>query len=364
MKISKGVIIGAILLIVAFVGFLLLTTVFNPPSVTVLIAAQDIQPGDVLGPDMVQLAEVDLPNVAYYITEPEIPQYAGAVAIERVYQGEFLYKGNFVAAEAGQLPDRLSLVLSDPNLVAFVIPVSPEVAPPGIRPGDRIDLTMGIGSATFLSGQLSLIPTPNPLEPREVYLAGVYQQQPGIFDEEGDEFLGDPSETGALLPTPQITPASSSPEETGATLPITKTIVRGAIVISVIRDTQINPAFTGGEEQDVFAYGDVIALVVVIPSEAQELVSFALDNGTIRVALLSPLAEDDSTQPTMGMSWDDMVAFFLAERQILIETIQPTLVAPGANLIWPLIQPEDTPAPTDSPTATPTVTMTPTPTAE
>jgi hypothetical protein len=254
--------------------------------------------------------------------------------------------------------------------VAFVVPINEETAPPNISPGDRVDLILGIGSATFLSGQLSSLPTPNPQDPREVFTGSIYNTgQPGVFREEGDEFLGEAEGTGSLLPTPQVEQEDEIQEEYVA-MPIAKTLVHGATVIRVIYEQEPNPFAAAEQGASAYTIGPPKAIVVAVPIDSQELLTFALANGDLRVALLSPLA-DIEDNPTMGMSWTDLVVYFKAQRQLAIEDydLEQPLVAPGASLIWSLLQATEqaqqpAPAiPTSTTTATeaPEISATPTP---
>jgi hypothetical protein len=73
---------------------------------------------------------------------------------------------------------------------------------------------------------------------------------------------------------------------------------------------------------------------VAVPREAQELVQFAIDNGSVRVALLSAqIAQGDaaSRQPTLGMTWNDLVSLMRMEREAALATATPpSVLGPGA----------------------------------
>ncbi len=150
------------------------------------------------------------------------------------------------------------------------------------------------------------------------------------------------------------------------TLPIAKSLVRNARVLKVVYEMRPNPGFTG-EGESAFIRGDIQALVLAIPTEAQEIVTFALANGDVRAAVRSPLATEDDGSPTLGMSWDDLVAFFYAEREEGLQAVDPNagLLGPGASSLWPTQQalnaPTNTPAPDPSATASPS---SPSPTPE
>ena len=355
--------IGAFLLIVSFVAALYVLNQASEGTVEVLRAVRDFQPGDPITGDMVEWVQIPGSIAAPYISINE-PEFDGAVAIDPIVAGELLLKSSFMQASNPAAANRTALLLSDPNLVAFVIPVNEETAPPNISPGDRVDLILGVGSATFLSGQLSTLPTPNPQDPREVFTGTIYNTgEPGVFREEGDEYLGEAQGTGSILPTPEIVQSEDQSEEEYIAMPIAKTLVHGATVIRVIYEQEPNPFAAAEQGSAAYTLGPAKAIVVAVPIDAQELLTFALANGDLRVSLLSPLAQV-TDEPTLGMSWTDLVVYFMAERQLVIEdyNFDQPLTAPGASLVWSILQ--ATEHAQDSIPAVPTYTPTPTPTAE
>ncbi len=352
MRLRPELIIGVALVVIAFVALFLVANILNPPAQLVLVATRDIQPGERLSPDLARAVEVQLPFVDSFILEAEADQFEGAVFIEAVHQNEPIHKASLVDADNPAAVSRSSLALDDPNLVAFVIPVSPETAPPDIHEGDRVDITLGVGSATFLAGSLSVVPTPNPFEPREVFVGG-------LVESGGQTFLTTPVEPSGQLPIPVSTAVPTATQFPQVTLPIAKTLVRNALVLRVVYEQRPNPGFTG-QGESAYIRGDIQALVLAIPIQAEEIVTFALANGDIRVAVRSPLASEDEGSPTLGMSWDDLVAFFYAERELGLQAIDPnaSLIGPGASALWP------TQRALNAATATPTRTsLPPSPTA-
>ena len=360
MRIRPELIIGIALVVVAFLALFLVANILNPPAQLVLVASRDIQAGERLSPEVARAVEVQLPFVDSFIQEEEADLFEGAVFIEAVHQNEPIHKASLIDADNPAAISRSSLALDDPNLVAFVVPVSPDTAPPDVREGDRVDLTLGVGSATFLAGSLSVVPTPNPFEPREVFVGG-------LVESGGQTVLTTPVEPSGELPIPQVTVVSTATQFPQVTLPIAKTLVRNALVLRVVYEQRPNPGFTS-EGQSAFIRGDIQALVLAIPMEAQEILTFALANGDVRVAVRSPLASAEYGSPTLGMSWDDLVAFFYAERELGLQAIDPeaSLMGPGASALWPTQRalnaltttPTRTPLP---PSPTPTSTTTPTP---
>lgn len=336
MRIRPELLIGVALIIVAFIALFLVANIVNPPSERVLVAVRDIQPGEQLTYEMAQVVEVELPFIESFILEEEGNDFVGAVFVEPVHRNEPIHKASLVAAGNPAAAYRSSLALDDPHSVAFVVPVSPETAPPDVREGDRVDLTLGVGSATFLAGSLSVVPTPNPFEPRQVFVGG-------LSESGGELFLTPVAPSGEFLPTPAVTVVPYPTQQPEVRLPIAKSLVRNALVLRVVYEQRPNPGFTG-EGESAFVRGDIQALVLAIPLEAEEIVTFALANGDVRVAVRSPLASGEDA-PTLGMSWDDLVAFFYAERERGLEAIDPeeSLLGPGASALWPTNQALRTP---------------------
>jgi Flp pilus assembly protein CpaB len=348
MRIRPELIVGIALVVVAFVALFLVANLINPPAQLVLIASRDIEAGERLSPDVAQAAQVQLPYVGAFILESEADAFEGAVFIEAVHQYQPIHKASLIDADNPAAVSRSSLALDDPGLAAYVVPVSPETAPPDVREGDRVDLTLGVGSATFLSGSLSVVPTPNPFEPREVFVGS-------LVESGGQTFLSTPVEPAGQLPIPLVTVVPTATAFPQVTLPIAKSLVRNALVLAAVYEQRPNPGFTG-EGQSAFILGDIKALVLAIPVEAEEIITFALANGDVRVAIRSPLASEDDRSPTLGMSWDDLVAFFYAERELGLKAVDPdiALMGPGASALWP------TQRALHMPTATPTRTAIPT----
>jgi hypothetical protein len=209
--------------------------------------------------------------------------------------------------------------------------VNAEIAPQDIRPGDRVDVIYGVGSVGL--GNTT-----------ERYL---YPEEPsppaGADVEEGG---GVPA--FGLEPTPSPTPDLA--------FPVAKVCVRDLAVLDVIHEERPNPAYGGPDSGEPATIpGEVVAVQVAVPREQEEMLHYAVTTGEYRVALLSPNApqEDD---PTLGMTWDDLVAFFWAERQAALDAITDTtrLLGPGAAAI--VATPQGTPLAT--PAITPTAAIT------
>jgi hypothetical protein len=63
--------------------------------------------------------------------------------------------------------------------------------------------------------------------------------------------------------------------------------------------------------------GDMTGIDVVIPRDAFEFVTMALNGGNLQVGVLSPLVEGASEGPTLGASLQDLLDLFVADREEL-----------------------------------------------
>ena len=99
--------------------------------------------------------------------------------------------------------------------------------------------------------------------------------------------------------------------------PVTKLLVRGALVVSVRRETTVAGATQQGEPTII--QGDITGLDVVIPREAFEFVTMAMNGGNLQIALLSPLVAESAVGPTIGASLQDLLDLFISDRQVLAE---------------------------------------------
>ncbi len=311
-------------MVVGFLGNLLFGTLVNPPTTSIVVARVEIPVGTILTREMLGVDDMRLNNqvAAVLVQEADLPLIVGGMNVETIHAFQPVHLSSIVADGNPAAAGRLSLTLTDPDVVAMVIPVNAETAPQSIAAGDYIDLNFGVGSATFLAGTLSTAPTPQPFQPLPGFVA---QSRTGL--------------DGVTIPAPQFTAGPTPTEEPRISLPVAKTIVHTARVLSVVSDDVPNPAYLGPDGNELATeQGAPIALVVAVPRDAEEIVHFAIVNGSIHVALLSPqndnVAEAGQRIPTLGMSWDDMVALFRLERDAALEDGLPEVLrGPGAAAV-------------------------------
>ena len=327
---SSTFIIGILLAVGAFAALLLLGTMFNPPPYQVVIASANIPAYSNLTGDLLALDSQTMSDqvAASLVTRDELDQYLGGLTIENIRAGEPLRKGAIVSAANPSAANRLALMLDDAQSVAMVIPVDPKTAPEQIQAGDYVDVVLSL--------------TPGAINANTTENFGDAQATPNAIA----TLL--PRPTRALTVTTTLSATVLSPEEMN--LPATKVTIRQVPILAVRRERIANPNFAVapvGEDaspnEPAFVEGDIQAVIIRIPRESVELLTFAMDNGKVHLSLLSPhVVENQQDAPTLGMSWNDVINWMMEERrrasgQVVIvasSTLAPTLtptVAPNAQ---------------------------------
>jgi hypothetical protein len=312
----NAVVIGlaVIIMLVGFSGNFIIGRLINPPAQKVVAAQVNIPAGSVIQPSMLVVADVSVPRslLATLITESEVGTFVGGRAAVDIPALQLVTKNMIVADGNPAAQQRLALTLSDPSLVAMVVPIDPAVAPLGITIGDYVDLIMGVGNPAN-NEKLTTAPTATP--------------------DNSQGFAGQPTAIAAVLTAHG---ADTPTPEPRLFLPVAKTVVSNAKVLSVVRaqaQAQTNAQGTPVAPEA----GKPIGLVIAIPRQAQEIVEFALTNGSLRVSLLSPnvgSVKPGDRQPTLGMTWDDLVALVRMERQSALNAGTPSVeYGPGAYAV-------------------------------
>ncbi len=271
----------SILLVLGFVlaigaGFLFFhfARAYAPPHVKILVAGQDLYPGDVLGDSSLLYDEVRASPVVIrqMVTAEEFEEWQDAVVASPIYAGEFIYKSRLVKEDNPLAARYYSLGLDDPTMIVKTIPVDPERCPDRIRPGDYVDIEVALFSGTYAPS--------------------------GVSGEKG-------------IKMPQTVHASPYPVAREPLPPLAKATLRNVEVVDVQREQY--PAY-GKEEELTFVEGEVKAIVVKVPREYEEMLTWAVSNGEVYVSLLSPLAGKEAPEPSFGFSLSDFYARFLADR--------------------------------------------------
>jgi len=294
--------VGLILFIAAFGVILVAGSIFNPPPYRIVVAVKDIAPYTTLSQDMVVVDEQTMNQTvaSRLVHEGEVEHYLGGMVIETIHAGEPLRRNAVTTAGNPAAAHRLSLALTDPNLVAAVVPVTPKIIPDNVTAGDYINVTMGIAGnvsqLTTAAWGLPGGPTPTPppftstLPLTSTSLTGLVQ-------------------AGLLLgeEVPEVAP------------PLDKLVLPQVEVIHVARERMPNPNYgmgfgEEGSQEPAFLEGDIESITLLVPKAAEELLYFAVDNGTLHLSIVPHIAVLEGTSPSTGILWEDIVRFFQEER--------------------------------------------------
>lgn len=317
-------IVGIVVALLGAVAVFLIDLTIAPPTDFIVAARENIAAGTRLSdlPDdafiqvPVQFSNRGARLMLQGVAQPAdlaAMRAAGAVVVQDIYRYQPLTLGSVVSAENPAAARVVRLGLDDPNLVIMTIPGTSQNIPEGIQPGDRIDLAVAVtdvGDILALEGEeaLGLAVSPGsaltgvPNEALAALLeeAGYVVSAPGSALEPGSE----------PTPTPTPTPVVPMLRE-----PVTKLLVRGAVVVAVRQEETVAGVTQQGDPTII--RGDVTGLDVVIPREAFEFVTMALNSGNLQIALLSPLVAESSEGPSLGASLQDLLELYLSDREAL-----------------------------------------------
>jgi hypothetical protein len=304
---SATFIVGAALTVGAFLAYLVLGNLFNPPPYQVLVVVQDVAPGETLTDSMVATSAQRISGrvASGYVLAGELDQFRGAMVVEPMHPGDPLTKNRLVRAGNPAAERRAALGLEDPDKVLMVVPADEKNVSAGVAAGDRIDLIYSVGQPPQ-----SNLPTPapftgysaTPVPPRA-------PAQPGQ----------------AVVATPDL--------QVG--LPLAKLVFYDLTVVHVRREQKPNPAYSGQQGESPYIDGAINALELLVPRAQQELLQWSVaTGGKVAVAIVSPEAPKDQRVETFGMTWDDLLAWFKSEREKRLEAVMggepPLPSAPGA----------------------------------
>ncbi len=301
MKRSIQMILGLILAAAAFGGVILLGLLTRPPTYDVAIVVADVAPFTPLTADLVQADTQSLSSavVAKYILADEwtaLVQAGPVVAVEPLHPGQPLLREQLATGENAGKVRRLSVALTDPDLVIVGIPVDPAKIP-AVYPGDAV--------ALFFS-------------------AGQVQAQQLVTDVVVATPEPDPNPT----PLPEVIgPETELTATVTLQLPLSKWLADG-LVYRLNREQQENPNYgaPGMENEPRFIEGNVTGLDVVVHRETVEWLAFALAHGKVQVGVLPAVAvpqwQAGTLPATRGVTWSDLEDRFFEDRPELL-TPQP-----------------------------------------
>jgi len=328
MTVNRTLLIIGVIIAIIGAGLVFVGNLYLSPPTDFIVAARDNIPAGTRLSDLPEDAFVQIPvkftnssarMMLESVAQPQDLQAmraAGAILIQDVYKYQPLTLGSVVSPDNPAAARVTRLGLDDPGLVVITIPGDDTNVPEGIQPGDRIDLAVAVTDVNDIlvlkeeeeGTTLTALPGST--------LTGIPNEAlAAVLAEAG--YVVEPPEGAAPIsaeetPTPEPTPEGPVLRE-----PITKLLVQGAQVIAVRRDTSLASVSSDGTASII--EGDITGLDVVIPREAFEFVTMAMNGGNLQIALLSPLVAESSEAPTLGASLQDLLDLFIADRETLTE---------------------------------------------
>lgn len=319
------IVLATALMVISIIGVVFVGQVINPPTIPVVVAVADIPVGTVLTEDLLAVdnVRVNAKVLPSLVRESELKDFIGGTVVQPIGRYAFLLKSSVSAEGNPASSSRVALALSDPNLVAMVVPVTQETSPDAIVEGDYVDLSFGVGSNAPFGNRLTTDESQKNKDPFAPSFIGMAEPSPIPLTTEDMQ----------STPTPTVEPM--------LVLPVAKTVVTYAKVLSLIREernvTTAGP-LTGSQStqpRTAVVKGKILGIVVAIPREAQELLQFAIDNGVVRISVLSAEAGPHGNNPSsLGMTWNDLVALVRMDREAALATGLPTdVLGPGAYAV-------------------------------
>lgn len=316
MKISPQIrigltLLGALLLVGAFLGNLYLGAINNPPPLRIVVASRDLQSGDRLqSSDLAVEDQVINPSLSrLYVQEAEIKDYLNAFVVDPMRRGDPLNKVKFASAAGSS--GRYGLVLTDTSQVVMVLPVSPDLIPSKIKSGDFINILFAAGE-----GNLNKMPMNNQVG-AEIAVPTT------IADPKFKSVAGLEMTMSISVPHP-------------VDLPLADVLLEHVEILDVNFQQVQNPNYstdTGRTEQPWLS-GAISSVVVRVPRSYQTLLSFASANGKVRYAISSPLLDASQMSPQAGVDWGKIVELYRWKDQqafdrgeTLTQTLYPGYVA-------------------------------------
>ena len=321
------VVLGALLVVGAFVGVLTLGISTNPPPLRIAVAARDIIQGEALGPADYRIVEQILdPRLAQlYVQEADLPRIDGAVVAETIRRGDPLNKVKLVTIDNPAALHRYSLALANADDVVMTLPVNPDIIPARVAPGDYVNVLFA-GGADVGTNRLPE-PTPIPVLSAAIPVTGV-EELPQL---EGVEVVGG-------LP--------SADAEPDIALPLADVMLERVLVLDVQYQQTSNTAYSASSASDsarsTDSTGPITAIVVRVPRSHQTLLAFGASVSKLRFSIASPLVGADPPRPQMGVDWRKYVELYrwkesqvAARGETLTGTLYPDLEAVAPPLDVP-----------------------------
>lgn len=305
--VNMGVLAIAVIIFVgALCGLTTLADSGKPPTIEVLVAAQDLNMGDVISPDaLVERTLYEDANASLYIPSDEAESVVGGVAALPIFAGQPIYRTSILAPAA--FPYRLSAILAQyPEYSLFPLPLeSSNVIAPDVSmfmPGDIIGITVVIARR----------PSPPATESAQNYWS-VTPSTP--------------------TPAPTSPPEEEQKEEAEdrTAPPLAKDLFPNGVVVIMIQGGQPNTvsdsndsdsgSSTGASSVTLSSFSVENLLILLVPNDKREELALAMQQGDqLLISLMGQLTDNPNTP---GFTYWDFEALFEADRAATLETPVP-----------------------------------------
>jgi Flp pilus assembly protein CpaB len=278
--------------LVAFFMLNALSTAQRPPTVQVLAAAHDLNIGDVISSDSLEVKTVfQDDNSNLYITADEVEGLAGGIVAQPILSGQPVFRTAILAPAAEGT--RLSAALAEyPGHSLFPLPldamnvVAPDLA--AFLPGDLVGVTVVIAARP----QQFSTPTPMP----ELLLPADTVLEPSATPDPGESAIADAQ-------------SRSFP-------PLAKDLFPMGVRVIAVQGMPPATDSTDDSSSSFTTFDQPGMLILLVPSESREVLSLALQQGDRLVVSLMARGEED---PTAGFTYWDFEDLFKADREEVLK---------------------------------------------
>jgi len=305
-------IVSIIVFVVAFAALVAYSNASKPQTMDVLSAAHDLNVGDVIGPNAIDVKTVYVDsNSSLYIPADQQTHVANGIVAVPVYAGQPIFKTSIVAP-AGE-GSRISAILAkNPGYGLFPLPLdkSNVVAPAAssFMPGDLVDVTLVISTRP----QPILTPTP----------------VPSYYYNPANPSLAIPSPT----PMPTLTTQDAEKQAADERLypPLAKSLLSAGVRVvsvqglppattdqnSLTNTTSSSAGSVSSASPSTYAdFSQPRILILMVPLAQIEPLALSLQEGDLVVV---SLMAQGSTSPTAGFTYWDLEQLIRSDRQQVI----------------------------------------------
>ncbi len=328
--INRGLlIVGIVLALIGFGAAFVVNQIIVQPTDYIIAARIDISAGthvnelpeDAFIQVPVQFENSSARKMLDGVAQPQdlaAMRAANAVIIQDIYTYQPLVLGAVISADNPAASRIARLGLDNPDMMVITIPTAGNV-PSGLMSGDRIDLAVTVSSVADPL-ELSEDEPVTTLPFSQTSLGAIPPEALAEILEASGYSITTPEEGSAMDAVTSADEEENThmdePEEPTLREPVTKLLVRGSLVLNVQYARSVTGITAEGEAQ--LMRGEITGIDVIIPREAFEFVTMAINSGDLQIGLLSPLVDDTSAEPSLGASLQDFLDLYLSDREELI----------------------------------------------